>query len=105
VLEDVELHGVHVPRGAELGLVFGSANRDPATFDRPDELRLDREPNPHLTFGAGVHFCLGAALARLELQTSFATVLRRLPHLELIEEPRWKPGYIIRGLTALRVRG
>ena len=105
VLEDVDLHGVRVPRGAELGLVFGSANRDPATFERPDELQLDREPNPHLTFGAGVHFCLGAPLARLELQTSFATVLRRLPDLELVEEPRWKPGYIIRGLAALRVRG
>jgi cytochrome P450 len=104
VLEDVEIHGVHVPHGAELGLVFGSANRDPTTFDRPDELRLDREPNPHLTFGAGVHFCLGAPLARLELQTSFATVLRHLPDLELVEEPQWKPGYIIRGLSSLRVR-
>jgi len=104
VLEDVEIHGVRVPRGAELGLVFGSANRDPGVFDRPDDLRLDREPNPHVTFGAGIHFCLGAPLARVELQTSFATVLRRMPGLELVEEPRWKPGYIIRGLDALRVR-
>jgi len=103
VLQDVEIHGVRVPHGAELGLVFGSANRDPAVFDSPDELRLDREPNPHVTFGAGIHFCLGAPLARLELQTSFATVLRRLPNLELVEEPRWKPGYIIRGLESLRV--
>ena len=103
VLEDVEIHGVQVPRGAELGLVFGSANRDPAAFDAPDELHLDREPNAHLTFGAGIHFCLGAPLARLELQTSFATLLRRLPDLELVEEPRWKPGYIIRGLESLRV--
>ncbi len=104
VLEDVEIHGVHLPRGAELGLVFGSANRDPSVFDHADELRLDRDPNPHLTFGAGIHFCLGAPLARLELQTSFATVLRRLQNLELVEEPRWKPGYIIRGLESLRVR-
>ena len=104
VLEDVEVHGVHVPRGAELGLLFGSANRDPSRFDEPDELRLDRDPNPHLTFGAGRHFCLGAPLARLELQTSFATVLSRLPRLELAEEPRWKPGYIIRGLESLLVR-
>jgi cytochrome P450 len=103
VLEDVEIHGVHVPRGAELGLVFGSANRDPSAFEAPEELRLDRDPNPHVTFGAGIHFCLGAPLARLELQTSFATVLRRLPHLELAEEPEWKPGYIIRGLRSLRV--
>ena len=104
VLEDVEIHGAHVPRGAELGLVFGSANRDPAAFEAPDELRLDRDPNPHVTFGAGIHFCLGAPLARLELQTSFATMLRRFPRLELVEEPRWKPGYIIRGLESLRVR-
>jgi cytochrome P450 len=104
VLEDVELHGVLVPRGAELGLVFGSANRDPSVFESPDELRIDRDPNPHLTFGAGIHFCLGAPLARLELQTSFGTVLRRLPTLEPADEPRWKPGYIIRGLESLRVR-
>jgi cytochrome P450 len=103
VLEDVEIHGMRVPRGAELGLVFGSANRDPAIFESPDELRLDREPNPHVTFGAGIHFCLGAPLARLELQTSFATVLRRLPNLVLAEEPRWKPSYIIRGLESLLV--
>jgi cytochrome P450 len=103
VLEDVEIHGVRVPRGAELGLVFGSANRDPSVFDSPDALRLDREPNPHVTFGAGIHFCLGAPLARLELQTSFATVLRRLPKLEVVEEPRWKSGYIIRGLESLVV--
>jgi cytochrome P450 len=104
VLEDVEIHGFHVPRGAELGLVFGSANRDPAVFDAPDELRIDRQPNPHLTFGAGIHFCLGAPLARLELETSVATVLRRLPTIEPADEPRWKPGYIIRGLESLRVR-
>ncbi|MGH2629777.1 MAG: cytochrome P450 [Actinomycetota bacterium] len=104
VLENAEIGDVRVPRGAELGLVFGSANRDPEMFDEPDELRLDRDPNPHVTFGAGIHFCLGAPLARLELQTSFGTVLRRMPALELVEEPLWKPGYIIRGLESLRVR-
>ena len=104
VLEDVEICGVAVPKGAELGLLFGSANRDPDVFDRPDVLDVTREPNPHLSFGAGVHFCLGAPLARLELETSFATLLRRLPRLDLVEEPRWKPNYIIRGLRELRVR-
>jgi cytochrome P450 len=105
VLEDVELHGVRIPRGAELGLLFGSANRDPSVFERPDELNLARRPNEHVTFGAGIHFCLGAPLARVELLTSFGTVLRRLPGLELVEEPAWKPNYILRGLQALRVRG
>ncbi len=104
VLEGFELHGVEIPRGAELGLLFASANRDPAAFDRPDELVLDREPNPHLTFGAGIHFCLGAPLGRQELQVSFGTILERLPRLELVEEPRWKPGYVLRGLAELRVR-
>ena len=104
VLEDVELHGVRIPRGAELGLLFGSANHDPSVFDRPHELDLGREPNPHVTFGAGIHFWLGAPLARVELAHSFGTLLRRLPDLELVEEPRWKPAYIIRGLQALRVR-
>ena len=104
VLEDADICGATVPKGAELGLLFGSANRDPTIFDRPDELDVAREPNPHVSFGAGVHFCLGAPLARLELETSFSTVLRRLPGLELIEEPAWKPNYIIRGLRELRVR-
>ena len=104
VLEPFELHGVQVPKGAELGLLFDAANRDPEIFDRPDELRLDRKPNPHLTFGAGIHFCLGAPLGRLELQVSFRSLLDRFPELELVEEPRFKPNYIIRGLDGLRVR-
>jgi cytochrome P450 len=103
VLEDVEIHGVAVPRGAELGLLLGSADRDQAIFDDPDALRLDRDPNPHLTFGAGIHFCLGAPLARLELETSFGTVMRALPDLALEAEPRWKPNYVIRGLERLQV--
>jgi cytochrome P450 len=104
VLEDVELRGVRIPRGSELGLVFGSANRDPSVFRDPDALDLSREPNPHLTFGAGIHFCLGAPLGRLELQTSFRRLLERFPHMEPVQEPTWKPSYIIRGLEGLRVR-
>jgi cytochrome P450 len=105
VLEDSEICGVPVPKGAELGLLFGSANRDPAVFDRPDDLILDRRPNPHVSFGAGIHFCLGAPLARVELETSFRTVLERFPRMELVREPEWKPAYIIRGLKALDVSG
>jgi cytochrome P450 len=105
VLEDAEIAGQHVARGQELALLFGSANRDPEAFDRPDELDVGRERNPHMSFGAGIHFCLGAPLARIELQTSFATLLRRLPGMDLVEEPEWKPNYIIRGLKELRVLG
>jgi cytochrome P450 len=104
VLEDFEIHGVRVPRGAELGLLFGSANHDPSVFGKPDHLDLSREPNPHISFGAGIHFCLGAPLARLELRTSFTTILDRLPSMELLGEPAWKEAYIIRGLKELRVR-
>jgi unspecific monooxygenase len=104
VLEPFDLHGVRIPKGAELGLLFDSANHDPSVFDRPEELRLDRKPNPHLTFGAGIHFCLGAPLGRMELQLSFRTMLERFPELELVEEPRFRPNYIIRGLEGLRVR-
>jgi cytochrome P450 len=104
VLEPIEVRGVRIPQGAELGLLFGSANRDPAAFDRPDELDLAREPNPHLTFGAGIHFCLGAPLGRQELQVSFSTLMDRFPNLELVEEPTWKANYVIRGLEGLLVR-
>jgi unspecific monooxygenase len=104
VLEPIELHGVEIPRGAELGLIYGSANRDPSVFERPDELDLTRDPNPHLTFGTGIHFCLGAPLGRQELQVSFSTLFDRFPNLELVDEPAWKPNYVIRGLTGLRVR-
>jgi cytochrome P450 len=104
VLEDFDLHGQRIPKGAELGLLFGSANRDPDVVDRPDELDVTRVENPHVSFGAGIHFCLGAPLARLELATSFSTILARLPKLELVAEPRWKPAYIIRGLEQLLVR-
>jgi cytochrome P450 len=104
VLEDAEVCGVDVPRGQELALLFGSANHDPAAFDRPDDLVLTREHNPHMSFGAGIHFCLGAPLARVELAVSFGTMLRRLPEMELVAEPEWKPNYIIRGLKELRVQ-
>ena len=104
VLEDSEVCGIQVPRGAELGLMFGSSNRDPEAFADPDRLDLARDPNPHISFGAGIHFCLGAPLARLEMQIAFETILRRMPRLELLAEPEWKPTYIIRGLKSLPVR-
>ncbi|MGH3381123.1 MAG: cytochrome P450 [Actinoallomurus sp.] len=103
VLEDVEVAGVRVPRGAEVALQFASANRDPEVFPGPDTLDLARDPNPHLGFGAGIHFCLGAPLARIELAESMGAVLRAAPDLRLVEEPAWKPGFILRGLESLRV--
>jgi len=104
VLEDIELHGITIPRGQELALLFASANRDPDQFASPDNLVLDRAPNPHLSFGAGIHFCLGAPLARLELGILFRAILERMPALELVSEPAWKPRFVLRGLQTLPVR-
>jgi cytochrome P450 len=104
VLEDIEIVGVGIPRGQELALLFASANRDAAAFDRADQIVLDRSPNPHVSFGAGIHFCLGAPLARLELEVLYRAMLERLPTLELAAEPEWKPRFVLRGLRSLPVR-
>lgn len=104
VLEPVELYGTTIPRGQELALQFAAANRDPAAFDTPDALVLDRSPNPYLSFGAGIHYCLGAPLAKLEFEILFEAILRRMPGLELLETPTWKPRFVLRGLEGLRVR-
>jgi cytochrome P450 len=103
VLQDIEVHGVTISRGSEVALLFGSANHDPAVFDRPHRLDLARKDNPHLSFGAGIHYCLGAPLARIELTASFGALLAAAPNLTLVREPEWKPGYIIRGLRSLDV--
>ncbi|MFJ3090920.1 cytochrome P450 [Streptomyces sp. NPDC086838] len=103
VLDDIEIDGKVIPRGSEVALLFGSANRDPARFTEPGTLDLARRENPHITFGAGIHFCLGAPLARVELAASFGELLRKAPGLRLAAEPEWNPGYVIRGLKELRV--
>jgi len=103
VLEDISVRGVDIPRGSEVALLFGSANHDPAVFTSPNQLDIRRRENPHLSFGAGIHFCLGAPLARMELVASFGALLRHAPDLSLVDTPKWKPGYIIRGLESLIV--
>ena len=103
VLEDITVGGVRIPRGVEVALLFGSANRDEEVFSEPDRLDVGRTDNPHITFGAGIHYCLGAPLARIELVESFGALLRAAPRMEPAETPRWKPNYVIRGLSALHV--
>ncbi|MET7360643.1 cytochrome P450 [Streptomyces sp. NPDC005562] len=103
VLDDIEIDGVTVPRGAELALLFGAANHDPAVFARPAELDLTRRDNPHVSFSAGIHYCIGAPLARMELSASLTALLRRAPRLTLAAEPRRSPGFVIRGLQELLV--
>lgn len=105
VLEDMEYAGHHFKVGDELGFMFGAANRDPSRFDKPNQLDVTREDNPHITFGGGVHYCLGAPLARLELQIAYRTLLSRLPNLRLVgDAPQFKDAYVIRGLHDLRLR-
>ncbi|MFG3507548.1 cytochrome P450 [Streptomyces sp. NPDC047821] len=103
VLDDVEIDGTTVPRGSEIALLFGSANRDGAAFDRPDALDLSRRDNPHISFSAGIHYCIGAPLARIELAASMTALLRRAPALRLLKEPERKPNVVIRGLEGLLV--
>ncbi|MFF4365508.1 cytochrome P450 [Streptomyces sp. NPDC001594] len=104
VLDDIEVGDTLIPRGAEVALLFGSANRDSARFADPDALDLGRADNPHLTFGAGIHYCLGAPLARLELVSSFGALLdEKVPPMRLVREPQWQEGYVIRGLRELLV--
>lgn len=104
-LEDAEVEGVRLRRGETIGLLLGAANRDPARFPEPDRLDPARSPNPHVSFGGGLHFCLGAPLARLELQEAFAVLFERRPALRLAGEARFRDTYHFRGLERLPVEG
>jgi cytochrome P450 len=89
--EDFELEGQRILRGDRVLPMLGAANRDPAQFADPDRLDIRRQPNPHLAFGYGIHFCLGAPLARLEGQIAIHTILRRLPRMQLTDgNLRWR---------------
>jgi cytochrome P450 len=101
--EDVEIGGVTVPAGRKIAALLGAANHDPAVFADPERLDVGRTDNPHISFGAGVHFCIGAPLARVELQASFGALLSRTSALELGGEPVRRPEFVIRGLQDLPV--
>lgn len=100
--ENLELHGYRVKKGDVVGVILGAANRDPEVFADPERLDLTREDNPHLSFGHGVHFCLGAQLARLEGRIAITRLLERFPNLDGEKEPKsWKRSLVLRGLTSL----
>lgn len=106
VLEDLTLEGEELRPGENVGLLYASGNRDVRRFSRPDELDLTRDEGPHLTFGLGVHYCLGAPLARLELALSLRALVRAFPGLRLQEpdaEAEYMGGFVIRGLRRLDV--
>jgi len=100
---DVVIGDVTVRTGERAVALLGAANRDPAVFERPDQLVLDRDPNPHLGFGAGLHFCLGAPLARMELAIAWQVLLDRFPTLGLAAEPVRRPGFVLRGYASVPV--
>ena len=101
--EDVEVGGVTVTRGQKIAALLGAANRDPAVFAGADTLDVGRADNPHISFGAGIHFCIGAPLARVELQASFGALLDRTSSLELARPATRRPEFVIRGLRDLPV--
>jgi cytochrome P450 len=104
--EEVELGGVTLPAGAVVLPALSAANRDPAVFEAPDRLDLSRAENPHLSFGAGVHHCLGAQLARMELREALGGLLRRIPDVRVAvpeSELRFKMGMVVRSLEALPI--
>jgi cytochrome P450 PksS len=105
--EDTMIHGATIPRGEMVLGVIGSANRDENVFENPNKLQISRDPNRHLSFGQGIHFCLGAPLARMEAQIAFTTLLQRVPNLRLTKPSsslHWRPSIFLRGLAALPLK-
>ena len=103
--EELLIGGQVIPPGGTVGLLYGSANRDPDMFAEPDGFDIARHPNRHLSFGAATHFCLGAPLARLELRTLFSTLLAHTPRIELCDpKPEYHRGLVFRGLKRLLIR-
>jgi len=103
-MEDVEIGGVKIPQGDNVMCLLGSANHDPAVYpDHPDRLDITRPNVRPLSFGGGIHFCLGAQLARLEAEVALTTLLRRIPNLRIddVENPKWRPTFVLRGLKEL----
>lgn len=103
-MADVEIGGRQIPKGSIVAAVIGAANRDPAHFADPERLDVARQENRHIAFGFGIHFCLGAPLARIEGQVAIGTLLRRMPALKLVSDtPEWRESSVLRGLKTLPV--
>ena len=100
---DTEIGGVLVKRGQKIAALLGSANRDNDVFDNATTMDLTRPRNPHIGFGAGIHFCIGAPLARLELNVLLPAVFERFPRLELAKTPERRPGFVLRGYQSVHV--
>jgi len=101
---DTVIGGVEIKQGQKIAALLGSANRDEAVFENPEQMDLTRDPNNHIGFGAGIHFCLGAPLARLEMQESLPALMRRFPGIELAEKPTRRPTFVLRGYETIKVK-
>jgi len=102
-ISDTELGGVKIEKGQKIAALIGSANRDSEVFKRADEMDLTRDPNPHIGFGAGIHFCLGAPLARLEMSVSLPALWEKYPHMQLAGEPVRRPTFVLRGYESVSI--
>ena len=98
--QDMQIGGVDVKQGDRVMLLMASANRDPAQFADPDRLDIARNPNPHLAFGHGIHFCLGAPLARLEVEIGLTEMTKRYPHIELASPAKYEPRILSRAIES-----
>lgn len=100
---DVEIGGVLIREGQKIASLLGSANRDENVFKSPTEMDITRDPNPQIGFGAGIHFCIGAPLARMEMTTSLPKLIEKYPNLKLASEPIRRPGFVLRGYESVFV--
>jgi cytochrome P450 len=103
--EDTELRGTPIKKGQKVLMLYPSANRDADVFEDPESFKADRDPNPHLAFGIGNHFCLGANLARMEIRVVLEEVLRRMPNMEYTNgPPKMVPSTLVRSFVQMPVR-
>jgi cytochrome P450 len=102
-ISDTELGGVKIAKGQKIAALIGSANRDSSVFERADEMDLTRDPNPHIGFGAGIHFCLGAPLARLEMSVSLPALWEKYPNMQLAGTPVRRPTFVLRGYESVSI--
>jgi cytochrome P450 len=102
-LEPVEVEGVQLKKGEKIGLILAAANRDPARWENADRFDPSRPLLPNVSFGAGIHFCIGAPLARLEMQVALPILFQRLPKLQLSATPSYRNAWHFHGLESLCV--
>jgi hypothetical protein len=101
--QDTEIGGVMIKEGQKIASLLGSANRDESIFEKADQLDLSRRPNPHIGFGAGIHFCIGAPLARMEITTSLPMLIEAFPNLKLVQEPVRRMTFVLRGYESVLI--